>query len=225
MLDAAGKAHAGYTQWPGTIRYATNQSGSWASVFIGSSSSGQPSATSIALDSAEKVHLSYVVGSALRYATNGSGSWSQTVLDLSVILGSVSHMTIDTADRLSISFWRTTFQYELARATNPLGIWSTEVVDAQYWFGRHTSIATDSADAVHIAYEDANLDLKYATNRTGFWQTEFVDALGSVGRYNSIAVDSSGARSHCLLRRNEQGNQVRREMTRVFRSGVVAAVT
>jgi hypothetical protein len=161
------------------------------STFVAGFSPSPVTGTSLVLDSTQKIHVTYQVDTVLRYATNLSGIWSDSVLDLSANAQSVSASAIDSANRLSISYWHDP-PFELRRATNGMGFWTSEVVDSQDWFGLHTSLAIDSADAVHIACEDANLELKYATNRTGSWQTQFVDAAGNVGRYNSISIDSAG---------------------------------
>jgi hypothetical protein len=65
------------------LKYATKRSGSWVTEIVKNSGSGG-GPTSIALDSSDKVHISYRGGYpdySLKYATNASGSWITTTVD------------------------------------------------------------------------------------------------------------------------------------------------
>jgi len=202
-IDSSNDAHVVFDNWiynMGTHRYeisdsiyATNTTQSWIVETIGS----QGHRTSLALDSADRVHISFLYVNRLNYATNASGVWLTETIDSTTYVYSHS-IAIDSADNVHISF------LELASAngalngdikyiTNASGAWVTETVDSQEDAGYYNSIAVDSAGNVNISYYDStNGDLKYATNAAGVWVTETVDSQGDVGEYTSIVVDSAG---------------------------------
>jgi hypothetical protein len=75
-LDSLGHAHISYTDaTTHALRYATNASGPWRTLIVDDTNHvgsfhGNNGYTSIAIDSTDKVHISYVANSHLRYATN-----------------------------------------------------------------------------------------------------------------------------------------------------------
>jgi hypothetical protein len=150
---------------------------------------------SIAIDSTDKVHISYykfiaVDSSALKYATNISDSWVTETVDDTGDSGYHNSIAIDSIDRVHISYFDTTLK-DLEVATNSSGSWVSETVDSTGDVGFNTSMAIDSANKGHISYYDAtNFDLKYATNQSGSWVPETVDSTGFVGFGTSVALDS-----------------------------------
>ena len=184
-VDSSNKAHISYyddTNYD--LKYATNASGSWAKqTLISQSTAGHYK--SIALDSLDKVHISYNSGGELRYTTNASGSW---VTEDPAAGSDKNSIAVDSSGKVHISTFgcgNNCVQY----STNVSGAWVTQAIDTTNQNGG-SSIAVDSSDNVHIAYVSANeFVLKYATNASGSWVTETV---GSGGWSVSIAVDSSG---------------------------------
>ena len=79
------------------LKYATNASGSWVITTVDSSGGEY---TSIALDSSNKVHISYSAWGPLQYATNASGSWVITTVDS----GEYPSIALDSSDRAHISY-------------------------------------------------------------------------------------------------------------------------
>ena len=160
--------------------------------------------TSIALDSNNKVHISYYDADNrfLKYATNSSSIWDILVLDPQHEfdddgVGRYSSITLDSKDKVHISYYDET-NNGLKYVTNIHGVWeivpldSTGSVDVKE-LGIDTSIAVDSLLKAHISYYDAQQGiLYYATNASGDWDwSEFVDGSLGLRAYTSIAVDAS----------------------------------
>jgi hypothetical protein len=150
--------------------------------------------SSIAVDSAGKVHISYYddTNDDLKYVTNSTGSWIFLKIDSAGDVGSYSSIAADSHDRVHISYYDAYPNYNLKYATNEFGFWVVRNLDTSGDVGKYSSVAVDSADRVHISYYDAtNLDLKYATNTSGSWVITALDYAGYFGKYSSIAVDNA----------------------------------
>ena len=206
--DASGKVHISYYDYDNSnLKYATNASGAWVTTTV--DSDGVVGLyTSIAVDSSDMVHISYISyydydNYDLKYATNASGEWVTTTVD--EFVGGYTSIAIDSDDKVHISY----YDYDnddLKYATNVSGEWVTTTVDSDGAVGGYTSIAIDSGDKVHISYYDYdNYDLKYATNASGKWVTTTVDSDGAVGLYTSIAIDS-GDKVHISYYEDGYGN-------------------
>jgi hypothetical protein len=184
-IDSNGNPHITYGG--DHLYYAYHDGSSWQYETV--NGTGLSETTSIAIDSLDKVHISYydTDNSELKYATNASGPWvTETVL--AGIRGIITSIAIDSSDKVHISFIPL---FNLMHATNKSGSWVTETVDRP-GFVMYASIAIDSSDNVHISYCDlTNVDLKYATNASGSWEAVTVDSAGYVGLHTSIATDSS----------------------------------
>jgi hypothetical protein len=182
------------------IKYATNASGSWDTQTVDNVQylpELSSEYTSIAMDSYNKVHISYVDVFGLKYATNfySPDSWFIQTVDSTGGMGSSIAISSHVFP-MHISYFA--YNGDLKYATNASGSWVTQTVDSavyvilQFTSIENTSIATDSNNKVHISYYDAtNGDLKYATNTSGSWVIQTVDSAGNVGGYTSIAVDSN----------------------------------
>ncbi|MBI3609565.1 MAG: hypothetical protein HY204_02550 [Nitrospirae bacterium] len=92
----------------GTLKYATNASGSWITSTIDGTVNvnkvGQY--TSIAVDSNGKVHISYydLTNHALKYATNGSGSWATYTIDTGNV-GQYTSIAVDSNRKVHIAYY------------------------------------------------------------------------------------------------------------------------
>lgn len=193
-LDSKGNAHISYKYHDSSnnnsvLKYATNATDKWETYFIDNRGIGD---TSIAIDSKDKVHISYIASinnnTCLLHATNSSGSWVITQIDsLSSGWGFHTDIAIDSMDYAHISYSDGSLKY----ATNSSGVWVSTTVDSTGSVGLNNSIAIDSNNKVHISYYDeTNSNLKYATNTSGGWVASTIDNYGTVGTYTSIAVDS-----------------------------------
>jgi hypothetical protein len=194
-VDSSNHAHVCYfnrESW--ALTYATNLSGDWVTVPLANMIEAQPS---IAVDSSDKVHISYYSGD-LRYATNLSGNWVFTSVDQAqpfVYRGNNSIVT-DSSNKAHVSY----FDYDsrtLKYATNSSGDWVVNSIHSSTDLTGFNSIALDSSGYVHVSYtyqywcEDSSPDchgLRYANNASGDWVTYAIDTGG--GTDNSIVTDS-----------------------------------
>lgn len=152
------------------------------------------STCSLALDQADRAHISYYDGSNgdLKYATNKDGEWACYTIDGEGDVGRYSSVAVDPAGFIHISYLDWTNR-DLKYATNVGGAWSTQTVDSEGSVGLFSSIAVDDQGAVHISYLDwTDYDLKYATNKDGDWAIYTVDSEGEVGFDTSLALDPDG---------------------------------
>ncbi|MFA5794029.1 MAG: DUF2341 domain-containing protein [Candidatus Brocadiia bacterium] len=149
--------------------------------------------TSMAIDSSNKMHISYYdySNADLKYATNESGSWVSTAVESVGDIGEFSSIAVDSNNKVHISYYDRT-NTNLKYATNISGAWLAYTVDAGGHNGFYSSISIDSDNKAHIGYyNSATSDLKYATNASGSWQTSTVDSAGQVGLFLSLVVDHS----------------------------------
>ena len=164
--------------------------------------------TSIAIDSNDVVHISYVENyDDLKYATCSSGcttasNWDIVFVDTTDSM-SMTSIAIDSNDALHISYLDYTNK-DLKYATCSSGCtsasnWNNVSIDTTGDRGWYSSIAIDSNDAVHISYYDlSGKNLKYATcssscTTASNWDAVLVDTTGYVGLLSSIAIDSNDA--------------------------------
>jgi len=146
---------------------------------------------SIALDSQDKPHISYLdwINNDLKYAYYNGTSWQFVSIDTDGIVGEYTSIAVDLSDNPHISCYDSG---RLRYAHYNGSSWNIEMVDGSANVGWFTSIALDSSDNPHIAYRDhSNSDLKYAYYDGSSWQIETIDSVGNVGYYISIALDSS----------------------------------
>ena len=195
-LDALDHSHISYQngrfigvgQQVGDIKYATNASGSWSTAIIDNVGSIIRAPTSIAVDTADVVHIGYYVSghSELRHATNMAGIWGSEVIDTNANVSTVS-LTLDAAGRVHLVY---DDYVDLLYANNAAGVWTAEVVGSVNT-NNAAAIAVDSLNAVHIAYYfQPTGDLRYVSNATGPWSTQTVE--NQVGQHVAIAVDTAG---------------------------------
>ncbi len=188
-LDSTGAVHiASLNSSVDGVQYTTNVSGDWETVLL--DLAAMTGTTSIAVDTADKIHISYMGHNGLKYATNASGVWVTSYVHeydpCDFWSCSPPHSTsiaLDNADIVHISYTRFVGygpleeERQLRHALGGSDGWATEEV-ALGVAPRH-SLAVDGSDKVHISYsayrEGSALDLKYATNTSGAWVLETVD--------------------------------------------------
>jgi hypothetical protein len=187
-VDSINKVHISYYDATNQDqKYATNASGSWVTQTI-DSEGNVGGFTSLAVDSNNKVHISYG-GGYIKYATNTSGLWLNQTVDV----GYYPSLAVDSNNKVHISYsWGGT-NYDFMYATNASGPWVTQTIESSPNTDVFPSIAVDSNNKIHISY--CNLTdgakLKYATNASGLWVTQILDSGVDAGWYNSIALDSN----------------------------------
>jgi len=120
--------------------------------------------SSIALDSGDKPHISYLDYSnkALKYAYWSGSAWFITSVDTAGNVGPCTSIALDSSENPHISYYDDTNE-DLKYAYWSGSAWSITSVDTAGVVGWHTSIALYSSDNPHISYFDnSNDDLKYA---------------------------------------------------------------
>jgi hypothetical protein len=198
-IDKNNKEHMSYevSYYPnlnGVLKYSNNKSGTWISEIIDSADSFVKTFGdhSIAIDSNDKVHISYSISTDydLKYATNASGFWIVTTLDSAGNVGYGTSIAVDKNNKIHISYHDNSNQ-KLKYATNATGSWVYQPLAYAGQYGQ-TSIAVDSKNKAYISFLDySNFDLKFATNTSGSWAYQTLDSEGSVGWDSSIAIDTN----------------------------------
>ncbi|NYT12652.1 MAG: hypothetical protein GKC03_08935, partial [Methanomassiliicoccales archaeon] len=122
--------------------------GTWSHQTIDRGANVQ-SHTSSAVDSNNKVHITYVDSDNgnLMYATNAGGTWVHQIIGHHAWLPSIA---IDSNDKVHISYCDYT-NNDLKYATNAGGSWDIQTIEASGVYSS-SSIALDSNDKVHISY-------------------------------------------------------------------------
>jgi len=192
-------SYLSYLDWE--LKYALNASGSWVVETVDSSRLASATA-SVAVDSADNVHITYVGPQGLMYRTNASGSWVTETIDSEGKWG--PSIAVDSSGKVHISYSTYSCSVSISclkYATNASGSWVSEMLDSMA--KSNTSIAIDSSDKVHISYYDSFFDgslmptyLQYTTNASGSWVFERVDGdydidAPSIIDTPSMAIDSS----------------------------------
>ena len=221
-MDSNNKVHISYvyedlvnTSHEYWLRHATNATGAWVYENLIGFSIGLGQ-TSIAIDSNNKVHISYFLRDIsagpfeyLIYITNAYGDYIQqfppvnACMSYEFVTPHDNSIAIDSNNKAHISYSCRTDYFAYAfydyifYTTNASGAWVFPTIVGGPWaysitekrFG--TSIAADSNNKVHISYFDkVNNMLKYVNSNT--WLPETVDSSSNGnGNYNSIAIDSN----------------------------------
>jgi len=148
--------------------------GDWHITCIDLDTSGVDTHSSLALDSSENIHISYIGREGLTYTTNSTGIWTTDVLDSSTAQMANTSIAIDSSDNVHISYWK--MGEGLKYITDLYGFWVQPVIlDTDGW---DNSMTIDSSDNVHISYVEymyPNFTLKYKTKINNIWVTETID--------------------------------------------------
>jgi hypothetical protein len=198
-LDSQDKPHISYYEWNdvawsmvnGNLKYASWTGTSW-NIETADSDGNVGKDSSLALDSADNPHITYLDGTNgnLKYATRTSAGWNIQIVDNAV--GGYCRLVLDSTYIPHISYWKNGLMYASWNGTG----WSVETVDFSdnSTVGIWCSLALDSNSHPHISYVDdqnGHAYLKYASWDGTAWNTVILDT-GNVGVYSSLALDSSG---------------------------------
>jgi hypothetical protein len=124
-IDSNNKAHISYSleifdfqdRFLFDLKYATNASEIWVTSTI-DSDAYLGGYTSIAMDSNDKVHISYYFDRNLKYATNASETWNTSMVDSSSWdAGDYNSIAVDSNNKVYISYYDAT-NHNLKYATN-----------------------------------------------------------------------------------------------------------
>jgi hypothetical protein len=146
---------------------------------------------SIALDSLDHPHISYLYRDSLRlfYAHWDGGSWdTQQIGDILHHSGYYTSIAVDSSDSPHISCYHLLWM-KLVHVYWGGFDFEFESVDSMWEWDGCTSIAIDSSDHLHISYYDGSEGaVKYAHWTGSEWEKEVLAYAGSV---TSLALDSS----------------------------------
>jgi chitodextrinase len=210
-VDYNNNAHISYIDYntpsggQSTLKYVTNESGSWVSQNI-STSNYWGEMASIAIDPNNKVHIAYPwltssydsilkqtkYDCGVKYASNTSGSWiheseySFTSFQTNYFTTYKPYQALALDLNLNAHTVINTTDW-----TNVSGTWaSTKIEDTGYSFEHYPSAVVDSNNMLHVTYYNGT-DLKYATNASGSWVSTVIVANPST-KNSSIAFDANG---------------------------------
>lgn len=192
-----------YDRSSGVLMYATRAvsvPSAWSAQPVDSSSGDTGWYTSIAADSAGKVHISYYdsINMDLKYATNAGGSWVTETVDSTDDTGWDTSIAVDGSDRVHISYYDATNHDLRYSVRGAAGTWQGVTVDSVGDVGSYSSLFVDTAGIVHIGYHDyTNGTLKYAAGNTANisngWDIATVDSSSAdAGAFASLTTDLTG---------------------------------
>ena len=196
-IDSIGAIHACYGLGS-RLTYATNATGVW---IITDAATLVPDASGshcdIAVDSADKIHISFLEYQTqdLMYLGNASGDWNLDRIDIhsnvNVITSHNTSIDVDAAGNPHIAYFHDYADNDLEYATKSSGNWTSVKLASNGDVGFNCEIATDSRGFAHIIYRDKSTsnELMYASNESGTWNSR-VMADASAGD-TSIVVDSA----------------------------------
>lgn len=189
-VGSANNVYISFYDWENDLlKYITNASGKWRNHVIDAVDTTGGLEYSMAIDSNDKLHISYYGASSLKYATNLSGNWQIYLIDYFEEAGRLNSISVDRSGYVHISYYQCDVYCSLMYATNnPDGNWRTSVL-ARSTMDCNTSIAVDLSGKVHIGYcNDSNLI--YATNASGSWEFFSIYSSEYAVSQTSISVDS-----------------------------------
>lgn len=183
--------------------YATNKSGTWASLFIDNPAIVN---ASLDVDSSELVHFGYLDFSGFTHAVYNYGVWETEVVDSQAWCN--SSLAVNSANEVHVAYSALTEAGEVIRyGENSDGSWYLTTLPTYRNLGcantgRRLSIATYGSYA-YIAWADVVEEgvspgpfLMYATNRRGVWETSSI-VQGNIKQL-SLAVDNSNGEAHIV---------------------------
>ena len=150
--------------------------------------------TSIALDSSNRVHISYLDFSygeyKLKYATNKTGAWNRVTVDNDGEAGWDTSIAINSKNEIRISYYDEG-EGNLKYATSSGGGWSVKTLYHEGEVGRFTSVAYDKNDLPGISFYHVDSGVLYYTHYDGSsWKATGLDTSGNVGLATSLAISS-----------------------------------
>lgn len=157
-------------------------------------SAGAGSHASLALDAANRAHISYYNATSgdLMYARWTGSTWSIGVVDSAGDVGRYSSLALDSTGDAHIAYYDAG-NGDLKYASGSGAGWTIAIVDGVGDTGQFASLAFDQSDQPHISYYDASAaHLRYARWSGGGWTLQTVDSDGDTGRYSSLALDGTG---------------------------------
>lgn len=186
QMDRYGNAHVAYVDKPrGALKYAfwDRALDKWFTTRLDVTTGF----CSLALDSKQRPHISYIGHENLRYARWDGSAWNKQTIQINAKhIDFYTSLTLDLADNPGITFyevWGTGDDYllHLRRVVWNGTFWTVGTVDATRGSGKFNSAASDSSGNPHIAYanvRDENASLRYARWNGNSWNVELLEGGG-----------------------------------------------
>jgi hypothetical protein len=212
-IDRSGNLHVVYSQEDGNtypLRYAfrDHATGKWFTMTIAQGAA----ACSLALDSAQRPHVSYVdygtgSGARLRYLNWDGSAWKGQPIPLnSDVIAYYNSIVLDAQDRPAISFYEyrgpkdSEIRIRLRAVMWNGKYWEARTVDSEEGSGKFNAMAIDPSGHIHLAYANVSAGtagIRYAYWDGRAWKAQVIEGLeqnkgGTVGYSANIALDSSG---------------------------------
>ena len=179
VIDAIDRIHVAYGRYrcykdssqniheEADIRYAKKTGSTWNVTVVDDEAGLTGGYTSLAVDSAGKVHISYYNGDThrLMYATNKAGYWQKEVVDSATAAGTYNSIALDSSETVHIAY--VDINNELLKcAKGSVGSWTIETAAMGLGQnGGYPSITFDPNDNAYISfYRDDGRCLRYATD-------------------------------------------------------------
>ena len=192
-IDSAGYPHISYVDDDGpSFRHAWYDGSSWQNEAIAASGQyWEYGHTSIFIDEADGIHITYADGNAAwegtYYAYFDGSTWSTEVVEEGK-MGSTS-VTLDESGYPHVAYYMTTPNNLRYAADSAYG-WTYATVDATGEAGRHANLYLDSLGHPNIAYEEEDLDaVKYARWDGANWILNTIHTFASGWYIAEIGMD------------------------------------
>jgi hypothetical protein len=185
----------GSGQQAGTVKYATDASGTWQAAAIDSVAPKVGASIDMVANADGSLNIAYYDATRydLKIASKTSGAWLVDTVASNLLNVSTVAMERDASGKLHVVV---NPNGKVTYLSNATGSWTSEVVgDNNVIFGDAATcaIAVDPAGKAYVGYHDyTSRTLKYVSNQSGGWVTQTVDGVPDVGIHTAIAVDGDG---------------------------------
>ncbi len=191
-LDAQGLPHVVYDDLRMGMLYYTHYDGqTWQQrEIVSTGNSGRSTYASLALDGAQRPHVSYARSDGLWYATRDeAGRWTWS--PVASVSAMHTSLALDGTGNPFIAYYNSG-PTELQYAWREGETWQRMTVDAEQFTGAGASLVLDAQGHPHISYNNwGQYDLKYAWHDGTAWRVMLVDVEGGLCQ-TALALDAAG---------------------------------
>ncbi|MGD8506827.1 MAG: hypothetical protein PVF15_09230 [Candidatus Bathyarchaeota archaeon] len=203
-VDSKDYSHITYVEYQTTpsprVKYAHFNGGSWKTEVVANYTEniGIFPGSTIALDSQDNPHITYLNGSGLQYAFFDGLSWTKETVDSDCPYAGSENarpfIALDSENHPHIAYSGLT---ETTRSLKYAGFdgssWNIQTIDRG---GAGPSLVLDPSGDPHISYNNGTA-LKYAYFDGALWNIEVVEMVSSGVYVTSLAIDSE-SRPHIV---------------------------
>lgn len=218
-VDANKALYVSYFDNSGSLRYATNKSGSWNNQQV--VSSVYAAGTAIAVTSSGTPQINFYINSTSNKGirnTNFNGSiWSTPN---NILPGTNYTPTTDASTSIFqkdgysyMTFVKSgTLMYAKNSVANQYTSWSSTTLDSSTGSGFNNSIVVDSSGIVHaVGFNSSSNTLYYYTNSSGSFVKSIIEGPSSstLGKWCSLAIDSNNTLHVAFMETRNSTNNIR----------------